>query len=263
MSIVLVVIGLIVGGILTGRSLIEQAQLRGTVTAMDHYKQAYNAFVLKYNCVPGDCANAISFGLASWTCVTLQNGDGDGYIYAFSDGTTLPGGAPAKCEAWYAFINLFNAGLIQDNFYSMGSGSSPSRSNLPIANNAFMLFTSLRPKSPPAGYTLPDKDTNYLYVGTYPGNGIDLGTIAPVLTPAQAKVIDQKIDDGMPMSGSVRASFSFVGITTGPPFNAPSLQSGNGAVSCVDDRVTPPVYMSNGWSSSFITAYCNIHVPVN
>jgi prepilin-type N-terminal cleavage/methylation domain-containing protein len=265
LSVVLVIIGLIVGGILTGRSLIEQAQIRGTVSAMDHYKQAYNAFVLKYNCVPGDCANASAFGLgwsqpsAGWS----GNGDGDGYIYSYSDGYTLPDGALAgREETWDALTHLYNAHLIQDNILYNGGSSHIPESNLPIANG-FMFFTSMRPKSPPAWFIMPDKDTNYLFIGTWPTNGNDFSTILPILTPVQAQAIDLKIDDGMPMTGAVKASGP--SYTTGPGFNLPLLYSNRGGsgTACVDDRATPFVYYTNGWTSNGVWGLCNIHVPVN
>jgi prepilin-type N-terminal cleavage/methylation domain-containing protein len=99
MSIVLVIIGVLAGAILVGQNLIFAAQIIGTVSAMDRYKQAYNTFVNKYNCVPGDCPKATSFGLFSaGVCQnggvpsTNSNGDGGGYIYSYIDGTENPAG---------------------------------------------------------------------------------------------------------------------------------------------------------------------------
>ena len=61
LSIVLVIIGLIVGGILVGRDLIIVAEHRQAVTDLEKLKTSIATFKNKYNCLPGDCANATDF----------------------------------------------------------------------------------------------------------------------------------------------------------------------------------------------------------
>jgi hypothetical protein len=195
MSIVLVIIGLIAGAILVGQNLIFAAQVQGTISAMDRYKQAYNTFLTKYNCVPSDCPSATSFGLFSaGVCQaggvpnSNSNGDGDGYIYSYADGSELPNGNGLDCESWSAFGHLYSAHLIHDDFIL---GDVAMTNNVPL-ENAFMYFTSLRPKNLPSGYILPDKSTNYLYIGIYPRTPrLSLGRPRPSrrrrLTPSIAK----------------------------------------------------------------------------
>ena len=77
LSIVLVIIGLIIGGIVVGKGLIEIAQNRKIMSQMDSYELAYNTFMLKYNCIPGDCARAADFSLG-------PSGNGDSYIGSIS-----------------------------------------------------------------------------------------------------------------------------------------------------------------------------------
>jgi prepilin-type N-terminal cleavage/methylation domain-containing protein len=67
LSIVLVIIGLIIGGVLAGRDLIRAAELRSLVSEVERYNSAVNAFKLKYNCLPGDCATATNFW-PTWPC---------------------------------------------------------------------------------------------------------------------------------------------------------------------------------------------------
>jgi len=74
LSIVLVVIGLLVGGVMAGQSLIKQALLRNLQTDVQKFKTAVMTFRDKYNCLPGDCANATTF----WSNAT--NGNGNGFI---------------------------------------------------------------------------------------------------------------------------------------------------------------------------------------
>ena len=78
LSIVIIIIGFLIAGITAGKSLIEQARLNGVINEMQNYKLVYNNFVLKYDAVPGDMANASAFfpNCANGTC----DGNGNGLI---------------------------------------------------------------------------------------------------------------------------------------------------------------------------------------
>jgi len=69
LSIVLVIIGLIVGGILVGQDLIKGAEIRATVAQVEKYNSAVNTFRTKFNAMPGDIpqAAAATFGLFQLT----------------------------------------------------------------------------------------------------------------------------------------------------------------------------------------------------
>ena len=97
LSIVLVILGLLVGGVLTGQSLIRAAELRSVTTEYGKYSTAIRAFKDKYFALPGDMTNAIAFwgpapdcadtattaGTGTQTC----NGDGNNNIYAGKEGS--------------------------------------------------------------------------------------------------------------------------------------------------------------------------------
>lgn len=53
LSIVLVIIGLIVGGMLVGQDLINAAKVRAEFSQMEKLDAAVNTFRLKYNALPG------------------------------------------------------------------------------------------------------------------------------------------------------------------------------------------------------------------
>jgi prepilin-type N-terminal cleavage/methylation domain-containing protein len=72
LSIVIVIIGFIVAGIVGGQALVKQAQLRSTFAKMQAYKSATMSFKDIYNDLPGDFKEATSY----WPGVTF-NGDGD------------------------------------------------------------------------------------------------------------------------------------------------------------------------------------------
>ena len=61
LSIVLVILGLLTGGILSGQSLIRAAELRSVTTEYSRYTAATYSFRDKYFALPGDMSNAESF----------------------------------------------------------------------------------------------------------------------------------------------------------------------------------------------------------
>lgn len=61
LSIVLVILGLLVGGILGGQSLIHAAELRAIPTETEKYQTALNTFRMKYFALAGDFDKATSF----------------------------------------------------------------------------------------------------------------------------------------------------------------------------------------------------------
>src|SRR4051812_42973611 len=80
LSIVLVIVGLLVGGVLTGNDLINAAKIRATVSQQEKFDAAVNTFRGKYDCVPGDCKNATKFGFAT-------DGNGDGQVSVTREST--------------------------------------------------------------------------------------------------------------------------------------------------------------------------------
>ena len=74
MSIVLVIIGLIIGGVLLGRDLISAAAVRAQIAQIEKYNAAVNTFKGKYGYLPGDIPDpyASRFGFkARGTCLGI------------------------------------------------------------------------------------------------------------------------------------------------------------------------------------------------
>jgi prepilin-type N-terminal cleavage/methylation domain-containing protein len=136
LSIVMVIIGLLVAGILTGRDLIHAAQLRSIVSQIEQYNAAVYTFKVKYNCLPGDCGTALAFGLGEAGCPDPYgwvsgtpiafagcNGNGDEKL---NDGTMWVGGCttpycPEDLNFWY---HMQQAGLIAGSFDGITSSST-------------------------------------------------------------------------------------------------------------------------------------------
>ncbi len=215
LSIVIVIIGLIVGGVLTGKDLIRAAELRAVISERDKFVTAINTFRLKYNALPGDMTNATQFWGTDASCPNTPvdttpkdvtcNGDGNGRIGVHSNlGSNFK-------ESFRFWQHLGSSGLLE-NKYTGTSGSAAG----PVT-----LGTNTPPsKITNAGWTVistSDSMANgalsWLYFsGTY-SNTFYFGapmtgdiTINPALTTMDAFSADSKIDDGKPGTGSIVSS---------------------------------------------------------
>jgi prepilin-type N-terminal cleavage/methylation domain-containing protein len=227
-SIVLVVIGLIVGGVIAGRSMIRQSQVMSVTTDVRSYISAVQTFLQKYNALPGDMATATNYwgyagGAAADTTyngVTLNystscyssvgtgtktcNGNGNGQI---ADGVTLatPSYTYAD-EEFRAWQHLANAGLIQGSF--TGAAGSVSvldgipGTNLPASrlDNAGYSIGWIGVQSGAALYY----DGSYGHIIGVSGRNASLGAaIAPILSVSETISLDVKFDDGLPGTGNL------------------------------------------------------------
>ncbi|MFO0389370.1 MAG: type II secretion system protein [Alphaproteobacteria bacterium] len=231
-SIVLVIIGLVTAGVLVGKDLIRQAELRSVITDFERYNTAVNAFRAKYNCLPGDCAYATDFfgtqtdgggcpypTVESGTENPLTcNGDGNGYIWG------NPATAPFLQERVRFWQHLSAAGLVQ-HYSGIGNTSQGE----PINLQAFYFgYNAPETKLPRTGFVVYHGSTWDLYFVEYfkPLSGSHvfiLGTTDgcddttctvhtdPVIaassgtTPENAFMLDRKADDGKPGGGAITA----------------------------------------------------------
>jgi len=58
LSIVLVIIGLIIGGVLTGKQIMLNAQVTNAVNAIQAYEAQFQTYVQNYGAMPGDDRSA-------------------------------------------------------------------------------------------------------------------------------------------------------------------------------------------------------------
>src|SRR5258708_1954073 len=77
LSIVIIIISFIIAGIAAGTSLIYQASINSVITDLQSTQTSYNNFILRYNAIPGDFANAASYW-ANCTSTTGTNIDCNG-----------------------------------------------------------------------------------------------------------------------------------------------------------------------------------------
>jgi len=190
LSIVIVIIGLIVAGVVGGQALVKQSKIRGVISDIEKYRVAINAFKLEYDALPGDMLNAQSY----WGAATVTNGNGDDRI---CDNVICA--SINQTEKMAAWEHLALAGLIQGSYSGTGLAS--------IGVNV--------PKT-----TYSNDTTFYFYYGNlwnaynFGGSLVLSGTLqtgGPSMagwSDYKVKVrdaynIDLKTDDGKPYLGSV------------------------------------------------------------
>lgn len=202
LSIVLVIIGLIVGGVLVGQDLIKAAEIRATVSQLEKYAAAVNTFRGKYNGLPGDLTNGATFGLVSTTATT---GIGNGLIE--SNGSA--GLGRSYCgETQIFWRHMAQANLISESITEpSGAGTAATYECLGYTVNDSTIPLAKMGKGNRL-FAVSTGGLNYFMMAgaaTVANTGIP-GTIASTLTPIEAFQIDGKLDDGLPTTGLVASS---------------------------------------------------------
>ena len=246
LSIVLVIIGLIVGGVLVGQNLIAAAAVRATISQIEKYNTAVRTFQGKYGALPGDLnsATATQFGFTA-RGLYAGEGDGNGVIEGISAnaassnwGASLGGGEVAMFWVDLTSANGLNVNLVDGSF----SAALPIGLAGPVTPTSAPDLDAFFPSAKLGG-------GNYIYV--YSKNGINYyglsaltmvsggtNTSSATIPVNAAYSIDQKIDDGLPESGNVTAQFVdnytqyYDNSTEGPMVNPFGGTTG----SCYDNR---------------------------
>lgn len=211
LSIVLVIIGLLTGGILSGQSLIRAAELRAITSEYAIYKTAVLTFMDKYQAYPGDMKNATKFwGENATHCNTAAPDGAVGTCNGNGNGTIETGVLASAPGEIYMFWNqLALSGLIAGSYDGIAGSLSPwytvPGQGVPVSKisnsiwNAYSLDNTTGSSPDLYGY-------NYKNVIEFGGvNGGWAGQ--PILTPEEAWGVDKKIDDGVPSRGNVVAKF--------------------------------------------------------
>jgi prepilin-type N-terminal cleavage/methylation domain-containing protein len=251
MSIVLVIIGLIVGGVLVGQELIRSATLKTVITDEQKYVTAVNTFRTKYNELPGDMVDATTYWgtdpngcpqNVSYTApqTTTCNGNGNGLI----EDAQIPGISLTMFEDFRAWQQLSDAGLVAGSFTGTSGPSELSDTvpglNVPsskIANAGFEWTVFASGSGIPATFWNAQYSSQYLLFGSSvnSGGGYDSGGNIldhGVLSPTDAQAIDLKIDDGLPFSGNVLGSGYAGGISNCAPYATNAYNTSISTIQC-------------------------------
>ena len=173
LSIVIVIIGLIVAGVVGGQNLVEQSKLRKVITDVEKIKIATRAFILEYNAIPGDMSNSASY----WSGVLGGNGN-----------RILTSGNESN-RFW---VHLSSAGIYPGTF--SGTSTNPPTPGVDHPAGAFSgtWYRPHRHSGPDTALGRLKSSLNFNGSNHSWGGAVD---------GRHAYAIDLKVDDGSPFMG--------------------------------------------------------------
>lgn len=211
LSVVIIIIGLIIGSVLVGKDLVRSAEIRSTISQIEQYNSAVRTFQTKYNGIPGDLkyTDAAASGLYRITNAYVGYygyGDGDGLV---RNGSGAPGpNANMRLygEPFMFWRHLGEAGLINGNY---GAGLNTAAESGVVSSleevNKYIPAAKLTASTIAVGSPLDGR--NYFLLIKMPTT-TGVGAFGPStnpLTAQEAYNMDSKIDDGLPTTGVVFA----------------------------------------------------------
>ncbi|MEZ5690186.1 MAG: prepilin-type N-terminal cleavage/methylation domain-containing protein [Rickettsiales bacterium] len=206
LSIVLVIIGLIVSGVLVGQYLVKAAEVRATIAQYEKYNASMNAFRTRFNALPGDLtfAEANSFGINPAAGSLTVGGNGNGLVESTSSSNL---NAPVS-EPLLIWQQLTAANLI-DGSYGTAITTAAQMAASPTPD---LYFPSAKTGRGGVWLAGSSGGLNYYVIANVTGvttGGAGTATYATAvggaITPVEAFNIDSKIDDGLPNTGIVQA----------------------------------------------------------
>lgn len=185
-AIVLVIIGLLLGGVLKGQEMIENARVKNAVNDMNGVTAAFQSYVDRFRRMPGDdgLIGALTARGGAWTTISAA-GNNNGVVNITAAQVFTGGGEGTAF--WQA---LKASGFISGN---------PADTGVPaLPGNAFNGLIGVG-------------------VGVTPLAGTAVRSVCLSQVPGKsARAIDTQFDDGVPNRGSVLATLGAVGVNTAP-----------------------------------------------
>jgi len=183
-SIVILIIGFLITTITAAITMVENSKVSAVSSEVRRWQTLGFTFKAKHDFMPGDYSGASS----AFSVSTTYNGNGDGFIGDSS---------PLEQESVDFFYHLKLSGIIDASYTGAVPGSYAAVTigthypNTKLGKDTFFYLKS---------DTLGTKfiKANRIAIGTKSSSGS--------LTPELAYKFDQKIDDGMPLTGKVIAA---------------------------------------------------------
>ncbi|PZP84648.1 MAG: hypothetical protein DI582_08180 [Azospirillum brasilense] len=222
----IVIIGLLVGGVIVGQMLIENAASRATVAQLETYNAGVTTFRTKNQGIPGDLSamRTAKVGLTT-RAGSLGRGDGNSII---QNGPMLLAQQGLGHETALFWRDLWNLNLIPNALAN--ASDAPAASITTAAITEWLPPAKIRSTSYFHVYAFAGR--HYMYVGglgTAPTDANGTLSLADGLTPQDAFNLDEKLDDGMGNSGTILAITALAthAIDTGAGGNGECLSATN------------------------------------
>jgi prepilin-type N-terminal cleavage/methylation domain-containing protein len=187
MAIVLVIIGLILGAVLKGQELIENAKAKKAANELNSVVAAYYSYIDRYGRIPGDDGplGTLQARGGTWSSVgTLFYGNNNGTLDVTAAQTFNGGG-----EGTAFWQHLRAAGFITGDPSLTGVQALP--------RNSFGGLTGI---------------TNGTVLGGLTGIKVCMSQVPG----KSAAALDSQLDDGNPSTGTLRATLGAAGVNTAP-----------------------------------------------
>lgn len=257
LSIVMIIIGLLIGGILKGQELIANARLASTVSKIKAIDAAMNTFRDSYAALPGDVVDPdtrLPNCIAATKCGGAD-GNGNNQIGAINSTGSAVAAGSENIRAWAQLAATDLLGGIRN---APDAANIESGATVPSAEVPGQIFIGYengitRPTNAAGTGSVP-RGGHYLLIHNgmaTPGATATQATVTTAtaagtgsLTPGQASRIDTKLDDGAPNVGSVIAM-------GGVPSGTPAV---GGCVSAVADTAT--------YATAVTGTTCGVYVRV-
>lgn len=213
------IIGLIVGGVMVGRSLIRGYELSAAVSDAEKYKSAFLLFRDQYGQLPGD----FSGGSSLWpSCVTDAYTSCDGN----NNGKIEWGAATFECNRAWEHMSL--AGVLDQTLVGLwckaGTCGTILGYNVPAGR---MSGTGYQ-----VSYVAASKKHNI----AFGQRNVPAGSIgASTMSPEEAYSVDMKFDDGVAATGRLRTTEGYLGgvVTPGGCLTGGVYNKNSTVISCI------------------------------
>ncbi len=193
LSIVLVIIGLIIGGVLTGQQIIQNARITNGVNGIQAYQAQFQTYAQNYGALPGDDPSASTRFPSLGSITGVSDGNNDGKVgTASSFDTADTTGTAAESRSVWAHMRA--AGLVKNQ---VTSGS-----------------TAVQPPNPFGGvYGFQN--------GAFSGVFTTTALCMDKVTAGAAQAIDARLDDGTSNAGAIQGTeYTGIGSSSGSPVEA-------------------------------------------
>jgi prepilin-type N-terminal cleavage/methylation domain-containing protein len=198
LSIVLVVVGLIIGSVLVGSSILQNSRVTATVNALQSVVSAVSTYNQNYNALPGDDNKAMDHFPTNGP---TASGNGDGAIGTSTSFTQSTAGS-GQGESAVLWQCLRSAGLVK--------GASNDAKPM---SNSFGGVIGVQSKA----FTTGGLTGNAVCASSVPGDA--------------ARAIDQRLDDGNAKTGNIRGGNTAEGVAGA---TADYVKDGEKYVLCMD-----------------------------
>lgn len=203
LSIVLVIIGLLIGGILVAQSMIKTTKVTSFVREIRQYDVAISNFREKYKGIPGDSSTMGCTNYGGNTCndgaLVSSTGNSGGQSTPDTDGEIgafwrdlQRGGFTYKNVAFSPYTNTSVAWDFKSNAPNSPMIKASIDSGIAVMTCGW------------TGYAETNCYTLFTFDPNAPNDSPSTYVSPPLLTPEMALAIDLKMDDSAPYGGDVR-----------------------------------------------------------